>query len=80
MAHDCRFCICVSCYPWEEGIHNFRHPGRAEACDCDHCPLEYPLYPDYPAGRNWKKPTPGTLVAHREPGPHTSPLLAFPGT
>jgi hypothetical protein len=54
MTHDCRFCACVTCNPWEEGVHNFRHTGRAEACDCDRCPQETPLYPDYPPGRNLK--------------------------
>lgn len=45
MTHDCRFCACVPCNPWEEGVHNFRHRGRAESCDCDRCPQELPLYP-----------------------------------
>lgn len=52
MVHDCRFCSCVACNPWEEGVHNFRHTGRAEECDCDRCPQETPLYPDYPLGRS----------------------------
>lgn len=46
MTHDCTFCPCVACRPWEEGVHNFRHRGRAEACGCDRCPQERPAYAD----------------------------------
>lgn len=57
VTHDCRFHNCVPCYPWEEGVHNFRHRGRTEACDCDRCPQERPAYPEYPPGRSWKSTT-----------------------
>ncbi len=46
MTHDCRFCTCTTCSPWEEGVHNFRHTGRPETCSCDRCPQEPPLYFD----------------------------------
>jgi len=74
MTHDCRFCACVACYPWEEGVHNFRHTGRAEACDCDRCPQETPLYPDYPPGRNLKfaNVTPSSVRNLRPPASKTN--------
>ncbi|MCI4363113.1 MAG: hypothetical protein L3K13_02250 [Thermoplasmata archaeon] len=43
--HDCRFCACVKCYPWEEGVHNFKHKGNTVRCSCDACPAEKPYYP-----------------------------------
>lgn len=50
MTHDCRMCLCVRCYPWDEGTHNFRHSEGyvAElACDCTACSRERPLYPGH---------------------------------
>jgi hypothetical protein len=43
--HDCRFCSCVKCYPWEDGVHNFKHKGNTNRCSCDACPAEKPYYP-----------------------------------
>ena len=43
--HDCRFCACVKCYPWDDGVHNFRHNGNTVHCSCDACPAEKPFYP-----------------------------------
>jgi hypothetical protein len=43
--HDCRFCACVKCYPWDDGVHNFRHTGNPVRCSCDACPAEKPFYP-----------------------------------
>lgn len=82
MSHDCRFCICVSCYPWEEGVHNFRHPYRAEACDCDHCPRERPPYPDYPLGRSWRRAVPpsDSMVPAGSPGARSEPYPPASGT
>jgi hypothetical protein len=71
--HDCRFCSCVACNPWEEGVHNFRHVGRAEECGCDRCPQETPLYPDYPPGRALKWAAAGYPRIH---GPTTPALGA----
>jgi hypothetical protein len=49
MAHDCRYCICVPCFPWAEGVHNFRHSGREDACECARCTHERPHYLAAPA-------------------------------
>jgi hypothetical protein len=73
MSHDCRLHNCVPCHPWEEGVHNFRHRGRAEACDCDRCPQETPLYPDYPPGRTLKGET---AIRSRVSGPPPATILS----
>lgn len=49
MPHDCRFCTCTSCSPWEPLVRNFRHRGRDVACECTRCPYERPAYPDSPS-------------------------------
>lgn len=50
MSHDCRMCLCVRCYPWDEGTHNFRHAEgyvTERACDCTVCTRDRPLYAGY---------------------------------
>ena len=81
MPHDCRFHNCVPCNPWEEGVHNFRHRGRAEACDCDRCPQERPPYPDYPPGRIWKRTVPSDpSVRDGSPGARAEPPPPMAGS
>lgn len=62
MVHDCRFCICVSCFPWEEGVHNFRHPWNERACNCARCTHERPPYIEssFPS----RAPAQGPFEAH----------------
>lgn len=62
MTHDCRFCLCPACFPWTEGVHNFRHPGSERACDCERCTTERPLYAGVPPGRQVHPVAPSRLA------------------
>jgi ferredoxin-NADP reductase len=78
MPHDCRFCICVPCFPWDPLVHNFRHPYREEACECTRCPHEKPLYPNWrsqpPVAKSApppEAPAPGVIPSTERPRPRT---------